>query len=92
MDDEHHCFKFSEIILLLNSSQNKSITLLPWQAKKQNSPFNSEAETSHYASCGINFKDCMMHPRWKLAVQNICTIKITNLANVWEEMETLVKN
>ena len=28
----------------------------------------------------------------KLAVQHICCVKITKLANLWEEMELFVKN
>ena len=33
----------------------------------------------------------MMYPRWRPAVQNICNVKITKLANMWEEMEIFVK-
>ena len=33
-----------------------------------------------------------MYPRWRLAVQNIYSIKITQKANIWEEMEVLVEN
>ena len=43
---EHGHFKFSGIIVLLSSYQNKVITLLPWQPKKQYSPFDLAAETA----------------------------------------------
>ena len=33
----------------------------------------------------------IMYPRRGLAVQNICRIKSTKLANIWEEMEMFVK-
>ena len=33
-----------------------------------------------------------MYPRWGLAVQNVCSVKIAKLANMWEEMEVFVKN
>ena len=34
----------------------------------------------------------MMYPRWRHVVQNICSVKITKLANMWVEMEVFVKN
>ena len=43
---EHNRFKFSGIILFFSSNQNKWITLLPWQPKKQYSPLNLAAETA----------------------------------------------
>ena len=43
---EHTDFKFSETIVFLSSNQNKLITLLPWQPKKQYIPFNVAAETA----------------------------------------------
>ena len=42
---EHGHFKFSGIIVFSSSNQNKLITSLPWQPKKQYSPFNLAAET-----------------------------------------------
>ena len=43
---EHSHFKFSGIILFLSRNQNKWITLLPWQPKKQYSSLNLAAETA----------------------------------------------
>ena len=43
-------------------------------------------------SCGINFENLVMYPRWRLAVQNIYNLKITKLADMWEEMKVFVKN
>ena len=43
---EHGHFKSSGIIVFLNSNQKKLITLLPWQPKKQYSPFDLAAETA----------------------------------------------
>ena len=43
---EHSQFKFSGIIVFVSSNQNKLITLLPCQSKKQQSPFNLAAETA----------------------------------------------
>ena len=34
----------------------------------------------------------MMNPKWRLAVQNICSVKITKLANMWEEIEVFVED
>ena len=34
----------------------------------------------------------MVYPRWGLTVENICSIKITKLAYMWEEIEAFVKN
>ena len=33
-----------------------------------------------------------MYTRWRRAVQNICSDKITKLANMWEEMDVFVTN
>ena len=43
---KHSQFKFSGIIVFLSSNQNKLITLLPCQSKKQHGPFNLAAETA----------------------------------------------
>ena len=43
---KHSQFKFSGIIVFLSSNQNKLITLLPCQSKKQRGPFNLAAETA----------------------------------------------
>ena len=33
-----------------------------------------------------------MYSRWRLEVQNTCSVKLTKLANMWEEIEVFVKN
>ena len=38
------------------------------------------------------FENVKMYPRWRPAVQNTCTVKITKSANMWEEIEVTVKN
>ena len=43
---KHSQFKFSAIIVFLSSNQNKLITLLPCESKKQHGPFNLAAETT----------------------------------------------
>ena len=43
---KHSQFKFSGIIVFLSSNQNKLITLLPCESKKQHGPFNLAAETA----------------------------------------------
>ena len=43
---KHSQFKFSGITVFLSGNQNKLITLLPCQSKKQNCPFNLAAETA----------------------------------------------
>ena len=63
----------------------------PWQPKKQYSPFNLEAETAiiaHVESISI----VIIYSIWRLTVQDICSNKISKLANMWEEMEVFVKN
>ena len=47
---------------------------------------------SYYGSCGINFENVKMYSRWRLAVQSTCSIKLTKLANMWKEIEVIVKN
>ena len=43
---KHSQFQFSGIIVFLSSNQNKLITLLPCESKKQHGPFNLAAETA----------------------------------------------
>ena len=45
-----------------------------------------------YDSCGINFENVKMYSRWGVAVQNTCSVEITKLANMWEDMDVFVKN
>ena len=47
---------------------------------------------SYYGSCEINFENVKMYSRWRFAVQNTCSIILTKLANMSEEMEVFVKN
>ena len=43
---KHSQFQFSGIIVFLSSNENKLITLLPCESKKQHGPFNLAAETA----------------------------------------------
>ena len=52
----------------------------------------ADETASYYGPCGINFENVIIYSKWRLAVQNICSNKITKLANMWEEMEVFVKN
>ena len=56
---------------------------------KHSSQFGSS--DSYYGSYGINFKHVMMYPGWRPAVENICSVKITKLGNMWEEIEIFIK-
>ena len=40
----------------------------------------------------INFENVVMYPRLRLAFQNFCSVKITKLTDIWEEMEAFLKN
>ena len=80
------------MILFRSSNQNKKTTLLPWQPKKQYSPLNLVAETAIISQIESVWEIVEMYSRWRLAVQNTCSVKITKLANMQEEMEVFVKN
>ena len=54
--------------------------------------FQFGRRNSYYGTYRINSKYLMMYPRWTLAVQNMCSIKISKLASIWEEVEEFVKN
>ena len=47
---------------------------------------------SYCSPCGTNFENVKMYSRWRLAVKNTCNVKITKLANMWEEMEVFVRD
>ena len=54
-------------------------------------PYQVASRNSYYGSCGINSENGIIYPRWGVVVQNTCSVKITKLANMWEEMEVFVK-
>ena len=55
--------------------------------KETKQPFQLFSWNSYQGSYEIIFEHVMMYPRLNPAVQNIKIVKITKLANVWEEME-----
>ena len=89
---EHKNFKFSGIALLKGSNQNKQIALFAMETKKKTvEPSQLGNRNSYCGSCGINFENVIMFLRWGLAVQSICSVKITKLTNVWKEIEVFVR-
>ena len=60
--------------------------------KEEIQPSQFGRRNSNYGSRRINFENVIIYQRWELANQNICNIKITKLANMWEETDVFVKN
>ena len=60
--------------------------------KEEIQPSQFGRRNSYYGSSRINFENVIIYQRWELANQNICSIKITKLANMWEETDVFVKN
>ena len=75
---EHTRFKFSGMILLMSSNQNKQTTLLPWQPKKQYSPLNLIAETVIMGHVESISKILKYNPEGDLQSKTLVSLKSRN--------------